>query len=325
MLEWYWNLEDHCTLVLSRKPLLPLRWRREALTIRRDLARIELPLLSPDARKSRYLDDMWQEVWSLCPLVADAITIVLSLSKLRPKQRKASFATLEKLLLYTWRRLTDIRESPRSLGLFETYEQPLELYSSRHLQCCPVPPFPSLLVYVYPPASMLDQNIIAMRSYIYEYCYIPAKQATGLRIEKFEEEFRQRPHDQFAYDICRAFAAAEDAVGHNPASLMPLFYSLIAAGSTCPNYLRPWLWHKLAHFEDYGATFVIPLKKMLSIHWDIPELWDGDFSSLKAAPLENRGGLLSADTIGAAANVAGLEDSKGYELMEYEVKESDES
>ena len=325
MLEWYWNLEDHCTLVLCRKPPLPLRWRREALRIRRDLARIELPfLLSPEARKARYLDDMWQEVWSICPLVADAITIVLSLSKLRGKQRIASCATLEKILLYTWRRLTDIRESPQSMEVFQTYEQPLESYSSRHLQCCPLPPFPSLLVYAYPPASMLDHNIIAIRSYIYDHCYIPAKQVTGLRIEKLEEEFHRRRLDQFAYNICRTFAGVEDVAGQNSASLIPFFYSLILAGFTCPNYLRPWLWHKLAHFEDHGTTFIAPLKKKLSIYWDIPELWDRDFSSFKAAPLGNRRGAVSADTIDAAANVASLEDSKGFELMEGEMMESDE-
>jgi hypothetical protein len=118
--------------------------------------------------------------------------------------------------------------------------------------------------------------------------------------------------------MCRIFAAVEETFGQGPSngSLIPLFNVLVAAGFKCPNFLRPWPWHKLAHFEQTGATFVELMRRKLAIYWGIPELWQERFSSLKDVPLENRQEDVNADTIGRAASAAGQEDSKEFEGME---------
>src|SRR5690348_4686938 len=90
LLEWYWNLEDACTLGLYRKPLLPVRWRHKVIKMRREVSLIEYPSLSPENRISRLLDDLWQETWFMVPYLADAVTTLVALKDLRGTKRTES-------------------------------------------------------------------------------------------------------------------------------------------------------------------------------------------------------------------------------------------
>ena len=80
------------------------------------------------------------------------------------------------------------------------------------------------------------------------------------------------------------------------------------AGFSCSPKLRMWLWHKLAHFEELGRQYVEPVKKNLSVVWDMPELLTMGFGLRK--PLEKKK-ILSADDIELAAKIVAvsLEDS----------------
>jgi hypothetical protein len=252
------------------------------------------------------------------PLLAEAVTIVLSLHKLETNSRKRRLGDLEKLLVSIWNKLTTIRESRETRDLFETREVSRTSYSNLHLYCCPRPPFPSMLVYSVPDAAVIDLILVSIRFFIHFHFYVPV-QEIGAHFEQLEAEFeRVGIIDNGSYDMCRIFAAAEETFGQDPGNgnLIPLFYVLVAAGFKCPNFVRPWLWHKLAHFEETGATFVELMRRKLAIYWGLPELSRERFSSLKDVPLENRREDVNADTIGRAASAAGQEDSKEFEGME---------
>jgi hypothetical protein len=122
LLDWYWTLEDHCCLILCRRPPLPISWREKALRIRRKTAVMDCPSLSQEAWRVRRLDDLWQELTAANPLLAEAITIVLSLQTLEPNSRKPRLADLERLLTSIWNKLSTIRESRETRDLFETHE-----------------------------------------------------------------------------------------------------------------------------------------------------------------------------------------------------------
>ena len=183
-----------------------------------------------------------------------------------------------------------------------------QIITYSHSECCPRPPFATFLVFRYPPAAILALIILSMRHYIRTHLYIPARQA-GVYIDVLEQEFSRVHLDQYAYQLCRTFAAIEDSYGSNPSVLLPCFYPLVSAGFHCPKDLRPWLWHKLAHFEDSCKSYVEPVRKQVAIFWDMPELLSDDFSSLKAKPLANRREELNADTIDFAAGFVVIEDS----------------
>ena len=113
----------------------------------------------------------------------------------------------------------------------------------------------------------------------------------------------------YAFEICRTFAAVEDAFGEDLSALLPCFHSLSMAGFSCPPNVRMWLWHKLAHFEELGHQYVEPVKKNLSVVWGMPELltmgfrWQG--------PLQEQKKVLRAEDIELAAKIVAisLEDS----------------
>src|SRR5947207_2312055 len=86
LLEWYWNLEDCCTIYLSRKPFLPVRWRYEVIKMRRKLFLIEYTSLSPENKISRFFDELWQEMWFMVPYLAEALTTLIALKHQRGTQ-----------------------------------------------------------------------------------------------------------------------------------------------------------------------------------------------------------------------------------------------
>lgn len=324
ILEWYWNLEDFAALVLYRPLILPEVWRDEALRIRRELVAKEYPSLTPEARFPRWLDDMSRETRAAIPAFNKIIVTIASLNHLYGKQLDNAVESLEKNITFVWDSITKIKESPQSSQLFETIEVGLDEYSPKHAGCCPTPPFHSLLKYVYPPAAYLDLMILAMRGFIRCHLYIPA-QRVGCHVEMLEQEFRRVQMEHVAYEMCRMFAAIEEALDDHPGALMPCFNAFIMAGFNCDVGLRPWLWHKLAHFEELGSTFIEPNKRQLAILWGMPELPTRGFTSFKIEPLENRmEDCLDSEVIDEAGKAASEESPGRPEVVDQESLDLDE-
>jgi hypothetical protein len=86
---------------------------------------------------------------------------------------------------------------------------------------------------------------------------------------------------QHMYDIARMFTAIEEEFQGYPSALMPHLRPFIKVGSGCSEELRESFWHKLAHFEELGSTFIEPVKRQLAILWGIPELAPRGFVAMK--------------------------------------------
>ena len=268
----------------------------------------EYPLLDqlpPEIRLTRLLDDLWQETWvSILPSFVEAALTVVSLNQLHGKQLTDTVDALEKNIWSLWDSLIRIKESPVWSSLFDATEVSLDSYSKLHSGCCPQPPFRSLLKYAYPPAAIFDLNITSMRQFVLIHMYVPAQQA-GCHIEILDQEIERFGIHHRAYDMCRIFAAIEEAFENYPGALMPCFYPILMAGFSCTSELREWFWHKLAHFEELGSTFIEPCKRQLAIFWGMPELTTRGFVAMKRiGPLENAREGLDSEALDEAGKVA---------------------
>jgi hypothetical protein len=140
--------------------------------------------------------------------------------------------------------------------------------------------------------------------------YVPAKRV-GCHIELLEQEIEKVGSHQLAYEICRAFAAIEEGYAGYPGALMSCFFSFIMAGFSCGVELREWFWHKLAHFEELGSTFIEPCKRQLAILWGMPELTTRGFVAMKRiGPWENVREEIDSESLDEARKVV-LEEPPG--------------
>jgi hypothetical protein len=111
-------------------------------------------------------------------------------------------------------------------------------------------------------------------------------------------------------ELCRTYAGVEDLFYDTQDNLLPCFSALVTASFFCPEYLREWLWYKLAHLETLTPYTSEPVKKRLSVYWGMPELVIDGFGGWKADPPERKIGEVSAEIIDlvSRAEVANLED-----------------
>jgi hypothetical protein len=174
--------------------------------------------------------------------------------------------------------VTKILESPAWSVLFETTEVDVDAYSRQHSACCPPPPFRSLLTYTYLPAAGLEILIRACLRLVHWQIYTPIKQS-GCRIEILEKGLEKSQEDM--HEIARIFAAIEEENQGYLGGLVPHLRAFNLVGSGCSGVLREWVWHKLAHFEESGSTFLEPVKRQLAILWRIPELATRGFVDMK--------------------------------------------
>ena len=271
--------------------------------MRQELARTELPHLEKDERKARLLDDLWQETWAILPHFADVLATIPELKVLKGLKRLEVELQIKMDMLYIQNSLKELTESSRASEILKITEIGMA-YQTRHSQCCPPLPFPACTI-EFPPAGILQLAFLSLHNYLQLILYAPLREA-GLRIESLEKE--SETVEFYAFEICRTFAAIEDAFGEDLSVLSTCFHSLSMAGFSCTPKLRMWLWHKLAHFEELGRQYVEPVKKNLSVVWDMPELLTMGFGLRK--PLEKKK-ILSADDIELAAKIVAvsLEDS----------------
>jgi hypothetical protein len=235
-------------------------------------------LIPREIRLGRLLDDAWQQFWTILPTIIEAFLTVMSLTRVHGKQRTDAINALGRSSVSLCEHITKIKESPAWSVLFETTEVDLDAYSRLHSDCCPSPPFRSLLKYNYPPAAGLDILMLASLRLVHRHIYTPVKQA-GCRIEMLEKELQKS--QQHTSDLARMFAAIEEEFQGYPGALMPHLRPFIMVGSGCSGELREWFWHKLAHFEESGSTFMEPVKRQLAILWGIPQLAKRGFVGMK--------------------------------------------
>lgn len=295
-------------MLLAAHSVLPKVWRREDFKMRRRTAVSEYAQFSKDKLKAKILDDLWQEIWLIVPHMADVLATIPQLSTLTGASRAKTIAYLESELIYILDYLATVRASPYATELLQTVETGFPL-KTRHSECCPALPFPPYR-FLYPTAGMLLLCFLSLPNYVRIILYGPIR-AAGSQIEKLETECRLA--ESYAYEICRGYAAIEDEFGYDATDLLPCFNLLAMAGFSVPKELRKWLWHKLAHFEQLGPSFIEPVKKNLSVVWGMPELLTQSFDVWKEKPIENRIEHLNADDIDTAAKIVVTEEE--CELM----------
>ena len=211
--------------LLAAKCRLPKTWRRENIRVRQELARIELPRLSNDERKARLLDDLWQETWGVVPHLADVLATIPELKILKGPKLLEVELQLKMDILYIQNSLKELRESSHASEIIKITEIGIA-YSTKHSHCCPPLPFSSCAI-EFPPAGILRLSFLSLHNYLQLILYTPLREA-GLRIELLEEE--SNTVELYAFEICRTFAAIEDAFGEDLSALLPCFHSFEHGG-----------------------------------------------------------------------------------------------
>ena len=298
LLEWYCDLEDHCCFLQAKKCLLPKAWRHENIRARRELARIELPHLSEDERKISLGDpglmlDLFKKILKENSTVRQTEEAA---REIKGKQQTRN--PKKKDMLYIQNSLKELTESERASELLKITESGVVANQTRYSECCPPLPF-TPCIFHFPEAGLIRLTFLSLHNFLHVVLYGPLREA-GLRVESLEKE--RDTVEYYAFEICRTFAAVEDAFGDDLGVLLPCFNPLSMAGFSCPPDLRMWLWHKLVHFEALGRQDVQPVKKTFSVFWGMPELLTTGFRSKTL--LEGQKKTLRVHDIELAAKIA---------------------
>ena len=297
-LEWYCNLEDYCCFVTATPQLLPVTWRQENVRQRQQLAHLEYPRLSGIERKARLLDDLWAQLWELLPQMAKVLTTLPRLKTLDGEDRFRAAMMLQSQLELFERDLKGFVEYPHVKDVFESIDL-TPPSPCNHTTCCPERPF-TPLVLEFPPAGFLKMTVLAIQAYNKTCLWPPIQKELGLR-----DTFL--PLDTIAIEIMRTFAGLEYMFGDCYDALFPCFSPLSIAGMTCPLKMRPWLWHKLSHFEQLGEYVFIPLKKRLAFLWNLPKLSKEGFGAWRCCPPDHAVRDLDVGDIALVSQMATLE------------------
>jgi hypothetical protein len=153
------------------------------------------------------------------------------------------------------------------------------LQSSWHVIPFVVHPFPlHLTTFNIPLLSIFDSSFSVCR-FTYRLSFIQSFILSLIIVEEDNAGYS-------CLELCRTYAGVEDLFYDTPEDLLPCFSALVTASFFCPKYLREWLWYKLAHLETLTAYTCEPVKKRLSVYWDMPELVIDGFAGWKADPPE---------------------------------------
>jgi hypothetical protein len=176
------------------------------------------------------------------------------------------------------RLLRQVRELDQSVDAFLRLDDVKEVskracltpprISSKHLNCCPVFPFPPSY-FEYPQAAMLRITSTGMRCYLRAILLPPILSALG----HCEIPPDLRNGEEFSTEMCRIFAGLDESpTDPSYEQFIPLSGSMILATTFCPPPLRSWLWWKLVHFEELGHLTFDPMRRSLAVLWDMPEI-----------------------------------------------------
>jgi hypothetical protein len=273
---------------------------------RQRLAELDYHRLSPSERKPRILDDLWPQLSSLYPQLTDVFVGIPSFKTLEGTRRSKAVARLNRQLRQLDQELQEFMHSPLVKEVCCEVEPPVT-FRSHHIGCCPPLPFVPY-IFQFPPAGFLRLVLYSVQTYLRAIVYplLRAEGADGSEVPEFEHTDKGLASSS-AYEQCRSFAGLESAFGDNQDRLFPCLSSLPVAGMSCTPEIRMWLWYKLAHFEDLGQFSLDPIKKHLSVWWDMPNLTTEGFGSWKGEPPEQQIRVLSVDDVDVATQMAKLE------------------
>ena len=259
--------------------MLPEIWRNENVRIRQEITCYPLS-------EAALLDNLWPRVWATIP----ALAIILSeIPKLKGSRNIFAFACLHAQLEDFRTELRRLIESPDVEEIMQA--ESTFTFTSAHVTCCPPLPFvPHVLQ--FPPAAYLRLYLLSLQNYL------------QVLIEPVLHAKCSAKDDSIAYEMCRTFAGIEILFERD--ALLPCFSSLVLAGMSCPVNVRMWFWYKLAHFEELGQFSIEPIKKVISVLWEMPNLVTEGFGPWKADPPEHDIKVVSADDIDIATKLANV-------------------
>lgn len=263
------------------------------MRVKREITRIHH--VSKEVQNTRVVNNFASEFWSIIPYVADILSNIPQLKVFKGQRLSELENQIKADMSYIQHRLKELLESLYASEVLKVTEAGIP-YRNRHLECCLPLPFAPCTI-AFPPGEILRIALLAFHNYVHLVLYEPLRKA-GLRLESLEEE--ADTVESYAFEICRTFAAIEDA-DEGTGGLLLCFQSLSMAAFSCPSQLRLWLWHKLTHFEELARHYVEPFKKVLSVLWGMPEVLTMGFGSGK--PMQGQNKTLSVDDVELAAKV----------------------
>jgi hypothetical protein len=291
LLSWYCILEDYYAFSTTSRGLLPKAWRKKRrypsqMTDTRLGRSIQC---SDENNKARVLDDLWQEYRAMVPELIDVIAELKILPSLDPVEKATSQNRLLAQLRIFQRNFSIFTESSELLNAlqFTIMETPPSDWHAAPAYGGPPPPFQPYQ-FDYPPAGLLSLvcncvEVLVRGVYlpILSSSLSPPNDPQQAKLEKDITEC-------YAYELCQAYAGLEISFQNNQDELIPCFSPLFSTAFCCPPGLRTWLWHKLAHYEQFFPTTVSHARKLLAGMWKLPELDSGGFEAWKEKPPELR-------------------------------------
>src|SRR5208282_789403 len=157
LLEWYCICEGYCCMRAAYKMLLPIEWRQENVRIRQKLAIEEYSFLAQKDRKPRLLEDLWAQLLSLIPHLVDILAIIPQLKTMKRRRRIEMAVYLQSEFQQFYRDLADFINSPPVMEILQSLPY-LDMTASKHVDCCPPPPFIPHF-FQYPPADIFHLQI----------------------------------------------------------------------------------------------------------------------------------------------------------------------
>lgn len=276
--EWFCNVEDYCCFLGAHKALLPIDYRLENVRRRQLLAHQDYPRLAPAERKARLLDDLWPQLWALLARLGDVLATMPLLKTMNRPQRSETAYHLKSELTRFYHEFTGFLMSPHVIELLQPGVCD-DMHESQHRDCCPSLPFVPI-VFEFPPAGLFNIVVQSIHWYVRSTLY------PSLRVEldflQSMPELEAKDPSHYSIEVCRTFAGIEYGFRDSPSDVMfACFPSLMTAALTSPPNLRIWIWCKFAHFEKLGLFTFEPIKKNLSMLWDMPEILRDGFSPLR--------------------------------------------
>ena len=167
-----------------------------------------------------------------------------------------------------YRDLIDFINSPSVVEVLQPLS-PLSMTPSKHSHCCPEPPFIPHF-FQYPPAGILNLLIQCLKTWL-RFTLYPSLQVE-LEFELKVADLQDRDVSSYSFELCRTFAGIEYQFEHNTAVIYPCVVPMFIAAIGCTPNIRPWMLAKLHHFEEQGQTSDSPVKRILAIMWNKPEI-----------------------------------------------------
>src|SRR5204863_6755284 len=125
---------------------------QEHVRVRQTLATEEYPFLAWGDRKPRLLEDIWVQLSGLTPYLFDILATVPQLKTMKDRQSTEVVAHLQSKFQQFYRNFTGFINSPSVSEVLQLLPS-LSKTASKHLDCCPLPPFVPHF-FQYPPAGI---------------------------------------------------------------------------------------------------------------------------------------------------------------------------